>query len=89
MENLIKETAKITGVPEEQVRIILKFYFRSFKKVITKFKYRELKDLKTVKTNVVIPGLGRLVVSHKRKKKFRAKKDYYKTEKYEKKRNDD
>jgi len=73
MDELIKEVAKKLktelGIDEEVVRIVTASYFRSFKAVLSKTTYREKNSLKDIKTNIVIPGFGRLLVSWKKKNK--------------------
>jgi len=74
MDNLIKETAKQLNLPEERVKFVIDNYFRVLLKVLTKIRYSNLKSFNGIKTNAVVPGFGKFVVSYRRKKSFNIKK---------------
>ena len=74
MKQLISETAEKLGMEEETVSTVINFFFRSFYKVITKVRLKELDTLYGVKTNAVIPGFGKLVVTQKRKQQLEKRK---------------
>lgn len=69
MDELIREVSKLLDIEESIVRTVVNSYLRSLRKVLTKVTYRGLPSLFSVKTNMIIPGFGKLVVSNGRKLK--------------------
>lgn len=68
MDKLIKEVAEILKLDEELVKFIIESYIRHMKRVITKVKYKELKKFtEKIKTNIMIPGFGKMVVTSRSK----------------------
>jgi hypothetical protein len=76
MNEIIKETANRLGMSEDLVGKIIRNYFRALKKSITKVDYKRQQTLDGVKTNAVIPGLGKLIVPKNKKDNFKADKYY-------------
>jgi len=73
MEQLIREVAKKLNLPEKTVKFVISSYLKDLKRVMTKVTYSKLESLDGVKTNAIIPGLGKFIVSYKRKRKVRNK----------------
>lgn len=75
MDEIIKEVAEKLNIEESVVSAVVKDYFKEFKNVITKVRYNTLTSFEGIKTNVLIPGFGRLIVSKNKKDIFKRKQD--------------
>ncbi len=76
MDEIIREVAKTLNIPQDHVEKVIYSFFRTFKRTVTKTKYRDLDSLEGVKTNAVIPGFGKLVVTNKKYRKITKDKPY-------------
>ena len=72
MNEIIKETANRLGLSEAMVSKIVKNYFRSLKRSVTKIDFKKQQTIADIKTNCIIPGFGKLVVNTHRKNNFKA-----------------
>ena len=62
MIEIIEEVAKELNISSKIVRKVMDSYFFYIRSKISKVKYRDLTTFKGVKTNISIPGFGKLVV---------------------------
>jgi len=69
MKEIVQETAKELGLPTDVVEKVVKAYMLFVKNRISKVRYQDLDSLVGIKTNFFIPGLGKLVVKNKTKRK--------------------
>jgi hypothetical protein len=69
MKEILQETAKELNLPTNVVEKVIKAYMLFVKNKISKFRYQDLESLVGVKTNFFIPGLGKLVVKNKERRK--------------------
>lgn len=74
MKEIFEEVAKECGVPVSTVEAAVKSFYHYIKKKMSHKRYRDLDSFENVKTNISIPGLGKLVVSHKIKENYEERK---------------
>lgn len=69
MKEILQETAKELNLPTDVIEKVIKAYMLFVKNKISKFRYQDLESLVGIKTNFLVPGLGKLVVKSKAKRK--------------------
>lgn len=80
MIEIIEEVVKELNIDPKIVRKVMDSYFFYIRTKISKIKYRELTTFKGVKTNILIPGFGKLVVKSKVDKRLNLKRNERKEE---------
>ena len=70
MDKLVSEVAEILGIDKDIVETVINSYLRTLKKTISRIDYNSLSSFDGIKTNLAVPGLGKLIVNYKRKIKF-------------------
>lgn len=75
MRELFEETARLTGIPVDVVEKVVKSFMMFVKRKMTAVKYRELDSWDKIKTNLSIPGFGKLVVKNRSLKRLQVWKN--------------
>ena len=73
MKRLINEVADILNLDKKIVEAVVDSYTKTLGKVFRLQSYNKLESFEGVKTNIIIPGLGKLVVTDRRKTYFKYK----------------
>jgi len=70
MQRIIKQVAEKLDIDASIINAVVDSFFKAFYKIITRIKYNELESFTNIKTNLVIPGLGRFIVTKGKKNYF-------------------
>ena len=69
MKEILQETAEKLNLPYSLVENVINIYMGYIRYRVSKVIYRNLTTFKGVKTNILLVGLGKLVVKNKAKRK--------------------
>jgi nucleoid DNA-binding protein len=64
-EEIINQVSEELGVPKEVVEKVMRTFFNFVRFRISKVKYKDLITFSKVKTNFMLPGLGKLIIKNK------------------------